>query len=353
MANVSIKQIADLAGVSRGTVDRALNDRYGIDPDLKARILKIATDLGYRSNRAGKMLSIRKSPLRIGVQMPSIGNDFFLDVEKGLLTAAKTYEDFGLTLEIQTMKGFDAQTQVVQVRELVASGIHGLALVPINHPDVVQLLDELAEKNIPVITFNTDLTDGKRLGFVGNDYWRSGATAAGVLRLLCHQESASVVILTGSVQMLGHNQRILGFSQVIRQSCPNIELLDVLETNDDDQTAFELTQKLLARQPRPAALYLTAGGVSGAARAIEAAGCSGDIQVICHDLTEAEKQSLDRGTITVTIGQQPFDQGYKPIQYLFEYLLDGTLPPAETITSSEIYIREHFISKPLKPEQRR
>jgi len=76
MPNVSIKQIADLAGVSRGTVDRALNDRYGIDPDLKARILKIATDLGYRSNRAGKMLSIRKSPLRIGVQMPSIGNDF-------------------------------------------------------------------------------------------------------------------------------------------------------------------------------------------------------------------------------------------------------------------------------------
>jgi len=353
MANVSIKQIADLAGVSRGTVDRALNDRYGIDPDLKARILKIATELGYRSNRAGKMLSIRKSPLRIGVQMPSIGNDFFLDVEQGLQAAAKTYEDFGLTLEIRSMKGFDAQTQVAQVREMVAGGIHGLAIVPINHPDVVMLLDELAEKNIPVITFNTDLTDGKRMGFVGNDYWRSGATAAGVLRLLSHHEPARVAILTGSVQMLGHNQRILGFSQVIRQSCPNIELLDVLETNDDDQTAFELTQKLLARQPRPAALYLTAGGVSGAARAIEAAGCSGDIQVICHDLTEAEKQSLDRGTITVTIGQQPFDQGYKPIQYLFEYLLDGTLPPAETITSSEIYIREHFISKPLKPEQRR
>jgi len=89
MPNVSIKQIADLAGVSRGTVDRALNDRYGIDPDLKARILKIATDLGYRSNRAGKMLSIRKSPLRIGVQMPSIGNDFFLDIEQGLQAAPR------------------------------------------------------------------------------------------------------------------------------------------------------------------------------------------------------------------------------------------------------------------------
>ena len=353
MANVSIKQIADLAGVSRGTVDRALNDRYGIDPDLKARILKIATELGYRSNRAGKMLSIRKSPLRIGVQMPSIGNDFFLDVEQGLQAAAKTYEDFGLTLEIRSMKGFDAQTQVAQVREMVAGGIHGLAIVPINHPDVVMLLDELAEKNIPVITFNTDLTDGKRMGFVGNDYWRSGATAAGVLRLLSHHEPARVAILTGSVQMLGHNQRIHGFTQVIRQHCPKIEILDVFETNDDDLTAFDLTRNLLAQEPGLSALYLTAGGVTGAARAIEAAGRSGQIQIICHDLTAAEKRYLESGTIAVTIGQQPFEQGYKPVQYLFEYLLDGTLPPAETITRSEIYIREHFISPPEPAEQRR
>jgi LacI family transcriptional regulator len=225
MANVSIKQIADLAGVSRGTVDRALNDRYGIDPDLKARILKIAADLGYRSNRAGKMLSIRKSPLRIGVQMPSVGNDFFLQVEEGLQAAAKAYEDFGLTLVIRTMKGFDAATQIAQVRELVEEGIHGLALVPINHPDVVQLLADLAEQKMPVITFNTDLAGGRRLGYVGNDYWRSGATAAGVLRLLCHGQPASVAILTGSVQMLGHNQRICGFTHVIRQECPRFRFL--------------------------------------------------------------------------------------------------------------------------------
>jgi hypothetical protein len=87
------------------------------------------------------------------------------------------------------MKGFDAKTQVCSGPRMVAGGIHGLAIVPINHPDVVMLLDELAVKNIPVITFNTDLTDGKRLGFVGNDYWRSGATAAGVLRLLSHHEA--------------------------------------------------------------------------------------------------------------------------------------------------------------------
>lgn len=344
MAIVSIKHIADLAGVSRGTVDRALNDRYGIDPELKARILKIASDLGYRSNRAGKMLSIRKSPLNIGIQMPSIGNEFFAEVERGLQSAAKDYEDFGLTLSIKTMKGFDVATQIRQIRELIAEGINGLAFVPINHPDIQKLLEKIAITGLPVITLNSDISEGQRLGYVGTDYWQSGATAAGVLRLLANRQSVKVLILTGSVQILGHNQRILGFSQVIRKNCPNIKIADILETLDDEQTAYEQAREAFAREPGIDAIYLTAGGVAGAIRALEDMGLAGRIHVICNDLTETERDYLDRGIISATIGQQPYEQGYKPVQYLFEYLLDGTVPPAETITHSEIFIREHLIS---------
>ena len=80
---ISIKQIAEMAGVSRGTVDRALNGRPGIRPEVKAHVLAIAGQLGYRSNRAGKLLGLHKSPLCIGIQMPSEGNDFFEAVKDG------------------------------------------------------------------------------------------------------------------------------------------------------------------------------------------------------------------------------------------------------------------------------
>ena len=344
MAIVSIKQIADLAGVSRGTVDRALNDRYGIDPELKARILKIASDLGYRSNRAGKMLSIRKSPLNIGIQMPSIGNEFYTEVERGLQSAARDYADFGLTLNIRTMKGFDAQAQIRQIHELIAEGINGLAFVPINHPDIQVFLEEIAATGLPVITLNSDISEGRRLGYVGIDYWQSGATAAGVLRLLANQQPIQVLILTGSVQILGHNQRITGFSQILRKNSPNIQIVDILETLDDEQNAYELTREAFTKDPGIDAIYLTAGGVAGTIRALEDLGLAGRIRVICNDLTETERDYLDRGIISATIGQQPYEQGYKPVQYLFEYLLDGTLPPEETILHSEIFIREHLVS---------
>lgn len=339
---ISIKEIAEIAGVSRGTVDRALNDRPGINPEIKAHILQVAQDLGYRSNRAGRILSIRKTPLRLGIQMPSIGNDFFADVQAGLNQAADELADFGLSLVIRTMKGFDPREQVRQVRELLAEGINGLAFVPINHDLVSQLLQELAATSLPVITFNTDIAAGERLCYVGNDYRLSGATAAGVLRLLAAGRPFQVLLVTGSVQVLGHNQRITGFNQTLRSRCPQIRVLDILEDQDDEQLAYQQVRDALERLPAIDAIYLTAGGVAGACQAVEEAGRGGRIAVICNDLTPAARQYLERGVITATIGQQPFEQGYQPVRLLFNYLLDGSRPPRQWLTHSEIIITENM-----------
>ena len=53
---VTLQQIAEAAGVSRGTVDRALNDRGRIKPEVAEKIKKIAEEMGYRPNRAGRAL---------------------------------------------------------------------------------------------------------------------------------------------------------------------------------------------------------------------------------------------------------------------------------------------------------
>ena len=62
---VTLAEIAALAGVSRGTVDRALNDRGRVDPKVAARVRRIAAERGYRPNRAGRMLARAKNPIRI------------------------------------------------------------------------------------------------------------------------------------------------------------------------------------------------------------------------------------------------------------------------------------------------
>ena len=341
--SVSIREIAKMAGVSRGTVDRALNDRPGINPDLKARILKIARDVDYRSNRAGLMLGLRKKPLCFGIQMPSEGNDFFIDVRRGIREAVHELADFGLSVKILTMKGFSVEKQLDQIRQLLDEGIQGLIFVPIDHPKITALLDELQEKQIPVMTFNNDIEHGCRLSYVGNDYIASGQIAAGLIGLLSDGKPLKTLIMTGSVQVLGHNQRISGFHQVIKKYYPSVEIVDVLECQDDDQTAGEKVSEALERWPHLQAIYLTAGGVAGACEAIRRKGYAGKIKVVSFDLTARTQAFLKEGLITATIEQEPYQQGYRPVKLLFDYLLDGTKPPQRCLTHNRILIREHML----------
>lgn len=68
---VTIRQIAVVAGVSRGTVDRVLHNRPGVKPEIAEHVRKISQDLGYEPNRAGKILAARKQPLKIGCFCPA------------------------------------------------------------------------------------------------------------------------------------------------------------------------------------------------------------------------------------------------------------------------------------------
>ena len=78
-----IKDIAELAGVSRGTVDRVLNNRSGVSPQTAEKIKEIAKALDYRPNKAGLALAAQKKKNKIGIVMFSTNNPSFDQVTEG------------------------------------------------------------------------------------------------------------------------------------------------------------------------------------------------------------------------------------------------------------------------------
>ena len=80
---VTSQQIAELAGVSRGTVDRALHNRGRVNPEVAARIQKIAEELGYRPNSIGQALVRARQNLRLGAILQSAETPTMQDVAAG------------------------------------------------------------------------------------------------------------------------------------------------------------------------------------------------------------------------------------------------------------------------------
>ena len=119
---VTIKDIAAKAGVSRGIVDRVLHNRKDVKSEVAKRILLIADKLGYIPNRAGKALAARKQPIRFGCLLPDRDNPFFNDVIKGFRRAEAELKDYGVSVELIHIRGFDTQTHITAIKKATKKG---------------------------------------------------------------------------------------------------------------------------------------------------------------------------------------------------------------------------------------
>jgi len=340
----TIKEIADLAGVSRGTVDRVLNDRGSVDPYKKRRVLEIAKALNYTPNLAGKTLAIKKKQLKFGYILfgSTASNPFFLDVVDGIESRAAELSEYGVSVEIRYAVIGDPGLQVNLIDELVNLGIAGLVITPINHPLVIDRIKQLTDGGLPVVTANSDIPNSGRIAYVGSDYYKSGETAGGIMNLICGG-SAKVGIIMGSPLVLCHSERVAGFLRRIKDEYTGIEVVGTEINHDDDIQSYLVTTRLLEAHPEINALFLVAAGVSGACRAVKDLDPERKIKVISYDTTVASCELINSGEIAVAITQEPFKQGAKPLDILLNYAGMGIEPDQEYYyTALGIKIKENL-----------
>lgn len=180
---VTMQQIADRCGVSRGTVDRALHHKEGVREEVAERIRAAAREMGYISNR---LVMQQTQQWKIGVVLHS-GHSPFVQM------LCELFESFSeralipnITVIVRAMQDMDVQHQLTLIDELVTTEhIDGLALMPLANTLVRDKINTLSEKQgIPVVTFNTDITDANRIAYVGADNIATGRAAAALLGMV-------------------------------------------------------------------------------------------------------------------------------------------------------------------------
>ncbi len=337
----TMKEIAELSGVSRGTVDRVLNHRGVVSAETERKVLEIAGLLNYQPNKAGIALAAQKKKLKIGVLLSGADNPFFDEVTDGLMGKLTELSIYGCSV-VHKRLPFDPDAQLAAIDELLTEKIHGLILSPCNDPAIRDKLGLLSEKGIPCVTVNTDLPDSGRIAYVGSDDYKCGQTAAGLLNLITGGR-AKTGIVTGSHNVLSHEKRIAGFSDYLQKRCPGIRIAEILENEDDDYRSYDLISSLLARHTDLSALYFTAAGVYGGCRAVLNARPTCTLKIVTFDAVPTTQEMIKRGVISATICQQPREQGARSLALLVDYLLTGKRP-AQILNhmKPDIRIRENL-----------
>ena len=336
---VTIKDIAKAANVSRGTVDRALNDRGGVNPDVAAQIKAIAAELGYKPNTIAKALATHANPIRLGVLINSLGNPFFDKVLDGIRHAQENLRDFGINVEIRKIRGYDPQRQLHEIKLLRDTDIDGMIITPVSDEKVRSELNSMIRNGIQVVCCNLDIDDVNYQAYVGCDYYCSGQTAGEIIGATTHGE-ANLAVITSSHALYYHEMRVKGCESVLQQY-PNIHICEYIEAGDDEDISYHEVKRLLKQNKKIDILYFVTGGTTGGLQAIHELDQEERLKVYTFDQIPAVIDDLKSGLVVATIDQQPFAQGEISLRTLFESILSRQTPARKRIIT-ELNIKNRY-----------
>ncbi|NOU64897.1 substrate-binding domain-containing protein [Paenibacillus sp. LMG 31461] len=336
--SVTIREIAQQAGVSRGTVDRVLNGRSGVKPEIRERILAIADELQYVPNVAAKALAYNRKPIQIGIVMPPKEISFFDDIRKGIHAAEDELKGLGICLEYVYINNQLPDEGARAIQTLIANGASGILFSAIDDEVNRASIDKAIEQGIPVVTFNSDVENSKRSCFVGQDLGKSGEIAAGLMTRM-FTGKAKVLVVVANMKFHAHRMRVQYFKEKLIQS--EIEIVDVIEGYDRYEDTFRKLNESLQRYPDLDGIYMATGDAGACIDAVKLAGKGGQLRIVCNDLMPEVEQGLREGVIDFTIMQNPIQQGYRSLRILYDLIFTGKKPDHEfQYTDTSIMIAE-------------
>ena len=345
---VTMKDIAEKAGVTIGTVDRALHNRGRINKATKEKILSIAKELDYKPNKIAQGLAAKNKKLRICFFLPNCHtNPFFKDVRDAAMEKAEELKAVGVEVTFFTMSAqisgkerpFFTEGDIPSRME----NFDGMIAIGIKSNQLVQCLDIMEQRGCPVVFYNEKLANRRHLAYVGCDYNQSGKLAAGLCALAGNKDARVCVFTEGSFEVSVYISRMDAFNDEMERTYPRMKVLDYFLIGSSHEDNYALAQKMFEMHPNVNVVYVPNPGDYDICKAVSRADKKGQVKIITNDLVEPGTGMVERGIIAATICQEPETQGALPLELLFRYLAFGEEPEEKNIyTALSIHIAQNI-----------
>jgi LacI family transcriptional regulator len=339
-----IKDIALLAGVSIGTVDRVLHNRGEVAEKTRLNVQKILKETNYSPNLMAQVLKLKKR-FHLASLLPEPGKDnsFWLKHPLGMTRAIEELDPFPVTLSQVTfdmLNEEDFQEKTLRVLNLKPDGV---LLAPIFKSESISFCSRLLKEGIPFVFVDGFIENAGFLAYTGENVFQSGRVAGQLIDMVTPGKFDILVVnIARNIQNIHHlNNRSQGFLNYFEKSGKNTGKKINLNITDPSHESVRTALDIVFTKSEIGSIFITGSKSYLIASYLEEKGID-SINLIGYDLLDQNVKYLKSGIIKFLIGQRPEEQTLKGIKKLFEFLSLNKIPekmeylPVDIVTSENV-----------------
>lgn len=241
--------------------------------------------------------------------------DFWTIARRGTEAAAKNLTNVEVMFRIPSAGSAAEQQQILD--DLLAAGVAGIAVSPVNPANQTDALNRIAEKAL-LICVDSDAPDSKRVCYIGTDNVAAGRQAGQLIKEAL-PDGGKIMVFVGKADAQNAQERLQGIKQEIAGS--KVEIIDVRTDDTDPVRAQKNVEDTLVKYPDVAGLIgLWSYNGPAILNAVKDGGKTGQVKIVCFDQDPDVLNGIAGGTVYGTVVQQPYEFGKQAITRMAQYL---------------------------------
>lgn len=321
--NYTIKDIARMAGVSAGTVDRVLHSRGDVSPSSREKVQKVLDEIDYHPNMFAIGLAAKKRYHIICIIPYYIENDYWHSVAQGISRAAQELQPFNVGVEYLYYNHADRSSYEEACSEIKQVKADAVLIAPNFREETLKLTAYLEEQETPYAFIDFNIEHTHALCYIGQDSRRSGYIAAKIL--MRHYEEGQELVLflhnqKNSPAEIQMQRRTEGFMQYLAEEYKHLAIHDVVLHKEDIDTNKQILDCFFAEHPQAVLGAVFNSRISHVANYLQERGqrLKG---FVGYDLLQENVKYLKSGEVNYLIGQRPGLQGYCGVKALCDCMV--------------------------------
>ncbi|WP_289058247.1 LacI family DNA-binding transcriptional regulator [uncultured Flavobacterium sp.] len=315
----TIKDIAQMAGVSKGTVDRVLHNRGKVSPAALEKINEVLNVIDYEPNLIARNLKSTKV-YRICVLLPDpVFDPYWLPCVNGIQDAITEFKAYNVVIEIHYFNPESTKSFLKTNEAIISQSPDAVLLTPLFHKETIEIINQYDELGIMVNTFNNQVESSSIKSFVGQDLYKSGRVAASLMNLILQKGQIAIIHIDESLKNAVHMQeKERGFrSYFDEKNLPDYSLttLKLKYSNIENKlTSF------LDENPDLSGIFITTSKAYQIAYILSSI-TDKKIALIGYDLIDKNVSFLNQGLVHFLIHQNQKRQAYLGVSTLADHFI--------------------------------